>query len=204
MFLLFYFVYYFVIELQYSIVQKANQRSALIKRSFISRNSNNLVRAFKTYVRPLLEYSSTAWSPSYITYINQIESVQRHFTKFLPNCKQLTYATRLTTLKLQSLEHRQLIADLVICYNIIHGQQLLEPANFFILNYSAITRGHPLRISVPLATLNVRQHFFATRVTPIWNSLPTEIVTAPSVHQFRFGLIRTDLTKFLTLPTFYS
>ena len=51
-----------------SIVQKANQRSALIKRSFISRNPSNLVRAFKTYVRPLLEYSSTAWSPSYITY----------------------------------------------------------------------------------------------------------------------------------------
>ena len=132
------------------------------------------------------------------------ESVQRHFTKFLPNCKDLSYATRLTTLKLQSLEHRRLIADLVMCYNIIHGNNCLNPQTFFKLNLSAITRGHPLRISVPLATLNVRQHFYATRVTPIWNSLPTEIVTAPSVHQFKSGLIKTDLSKFLTLPTFYG
>ena len=140
-------------------VRKANQRSALIKRNFISRNPSNLVRAFKTYVPSLLEYSSTAWSPSYMTYINQIKSFQRHFTKFLfavlPNCKYLSYATRLTTFKLQSLKHRRLIADLVMCYNIIHGNNCLNPQIFFILNFSSIARGHPLRISVPLATLNL-------------------------------------------------
>ena len=186
------------------IVQKANKRSALIKRSFISKKTSNLVRSFKTYVRPLLEYSSTAWSPSYITYINQIESVQRHFTKFLPNCKYLSYAPRLTTLKLQSLEHRWMIADLVMRCNIIHDNNCLNPQTFFIRNFSAISRGHPVRISVHLATLNVRQHFYATRVTPIWNSLPTEMVTTPSVHQFKSGIIKTDLSKFLTIPTIYG
>ena len=187
-----------------SIVQKANQRSALIKRSFLSQNSSKLVRAFKTYVRPLLEYSSTTWSPSYVTYINQIESVQRYFTKFPPNCKHLSYASWLTTLKLQSLEHRRLIADLVMCFNIIHGNNCLNPPTFFTLNYSSITRGHPLRISVPLATLNVRQYFFANRVAPIWNSLPTAIVTASSVHQFKSGLSKIDLSKFFNFPTFYG
>ena len=87
-----------------------------------------------------------------------------------------------------------------MCYNIIHGNNCLNPKTFFILNYSAITRGYSLRISVHLATLNVRQHFFATRVTPIWNSLPTEIVTAPSAQQFRYGLIRTDLS--MQIPRF--
>ena len=78
-----------------NITSKANQRAALIRRStFLSRNPTNLIRAFKTYVRPILEYSSTVWSPSYINQINQIESVQRRFTKLIPICSHLSYAER--------------------------------------------------------------------------------------------------------------
>ena len=51
------------------IIPTASQRSALIKHCFLSRNANNLLRAYKTYVRPTLEYASTTWSPSYITQI---------------------------------------------------------------------------------------------------------------------------------------
>ena len=46
------------------IVSRAKQRSSLILRCFLSRNIINLVGAFKTYVRPLVEYASTVWSPS--------------------------------------------------------------------------------------------------------------------------------------------
>ena len=42
-----------------NIVLKANQRSALSKRSFISKNTSNIHRAFRIYVRPILEYAST-------------------------------------------------------------------------------------------------------------------------------------------------
>ena len=143
-----------------NIVLKANQRSALIKRSFLSKNTSNLIRAFKIYVRPILEYASTTWSPSYISQINQIESVQRHFTKSISDLKHLPYTTRLSTLKLQSLEHRRLIADLTMCYNIIHNNNCLNTTTFFTLNTTSITRGHSLRISVPIARLNVRATLF--------------------------------------------
>ena len=42
----------------FEIVKRANQRAALIHRSFLSKNTQNLVLAFKIYVRPLLEYAS--------------------------------------------------------------------------------------------------------------------------------------------------
>ena len=187
-----------------NIVLKANQRSALIKRSFLSKNTSNLIRAFKIYVRPILEYASTTWSPSYISQINQIESVQRHFTKSISDLKHLPYTTRLSTLKLQSLEHRRLIADLTMCYNIIHNNNCLNTTTFFTLNTTSITRGHPLRISVPIARLNVRQHFFAHRVVPIWNSLSTEIVMASSTNQFKSRIKQINLSKFLILPTYYN
>ena len=102
-----------------NIVSKANQCKSLILRSFLSRNPVNLIRAFKVYIRPLLEYASTTWSPSYITDILLLESVQRDFTKRVPGCFHLSYTERLASLKLPTLEHRRLIADLIMVYNIL-------------------------------------------------------------------------------------
>ena len=46
------------------VVRKGHQRANLILRCFVSQNVNLLVRAFVVYVRPLLEYNSSVWSPS--------------------------------------------------------------------------------------------------------------------------------------------
>ena len=41
---------------------RANVRANLIHKCFISRDVFTLMRAFKVYVRPLLEYASCTWS----------------------------------------------------------------------------------------------------------------------------------------------
>ena len=184
------------------IIQTASQRSALIKRCFLSRIANNLLRAYKTYVRPTLEYASTTWSPSYITHIIQIESVQRHFTKTINGHHHLSYGDRLESLKLQSLEHRRLIADLIMCYDIIRGHSCIESSSFFTPNRKTTSRGHPYRLSVPLAKLNVLNHFFSHRSISTWNSLPTELVTSNSIFSFKYLLRKTDLSKFLISATY--
>ena len=80
----------------HGIVALAKQRAALIHRCFLSRNVNNLILAFKTYVRPLLEYAPQVWSPHLSYLIDAIESVQRSFTKRLPGFANLAYAELLT------------------------------------------------------------------------------------------------------------
>jgi hypothetical protein len=45
-----------------NIVHKAHIRARLILRSFSSRDCNFLMKAFVTYVRPLLDYCSSVWS----------------------------------------------------------------------------------------------------------------------------------------------
>jgi len=59
------------------ITAKAHKRALFIHRCFVSRNTDLLVRAFKVYIRTLLEYNSVIWSPSTIQDIEVIESVQR-------------------------------------------------------------------------------------------------------------------------------
>ena len=77
------------------IATKAHKRALLIHRCFVSRNTGLLVRAFKVYVRPLLEYNSVIWSPSTIHDIEAIERVHRRFTKRLHGLHSLPYKLRL-------------------------------------------------------------------------------------------------------------
>ena len=79
-----------------NIVQKASRRCYLIFKSFQSRNTELLVRAFKTYVRPLLEVNSQVWSPHLLKDIRRLEAVQRRFTKKLGGLHTFPYTERLT------------------------------------------------------------------------------------------------------------
>ena len=60
-------------------VHNASVRANLIIRSFVSRDPAILVKAFITYVRPLLEYCTPVWSPHTVGLIRKIESVQKKF-----------------------------------------------------------------------------------------------------------------------------
>jgi len=52
-----------------------------------SRNNDLLAHAFVVYVRPILEYNSVIWLPSLVRDIQQLEKVQRRFTKRLLGMK---------------------------------------------------------------------------------------------------------------------
>ena len=79
------------------IVAKAHSRAYLIRKCFVSRNPPLLMRAFNTYVRPLLEYASSVWSPQYNCLIDKVELVQRRFSKRLPGFSALDYPCLLYT-----------------------------------------------------------------------------------------------------------
>ena len=49
------------------------------------------------------------------------------------------------------------------------------------------TRGNPFKIDTPIAG-SIRSKFFARRVIASWNSLPDQVVTAPSVNSFKSRL----------------
>jgi hypothetical protein len=65
------------------ITRKALVHSCLILKYFRSRSRSLLVKAFCTYVRPLLEHCCSVWSPHHRYLIDKLEGVQRFFTKRL-------------------------------------------------------------------------------------------------------------------------
>jgi len=143
-----------------NVVNVASQRCNLIMRSFITRDTNILERAFITYVKPLLEYNSVIWSPQTITDIRSLEKVQRQFTKRLPCLSGMPYNQHVDTLGLQTLELRRLIMDLVYCYKIVFGLTCLDMNDFLKFSPTQATRGHPYKLFVPFTSRYCTQHFF--------------------------------------------
>jgi len=103
---------------------RTSVRANIIHTCFISRDAFTLIRAFKVYVRPILEYATCTWSPHNIFIIQQVETVQRNFTKRLPGYASLCYKERLSHLDLDCLEMRRLRHDLLYTYKMICSRLL--------------------------------------------------------------------------------
>ena len=82
------------------------RRVEYIRQIYTSRDISMLLRAYTTYVRPLLEYNTVLWFPSLKCDVTAVEKVQRRFTKHLPGFRNLSYAECRSKLNLTTLELR--------------------------------------------------------------------------------------------------
>jgi hypothetical protein len=169
----------------------------MLHKGFRSRSPSLLVKAFVTYVRPIVEYASNVWSPYLLKHIRGIENVQRRFTKRIFSISQLSYSERLAVLGLDTLELRRLRSDLVLYYKIFHGLAHLPrdhlPADLPPSN----TRSGGNRLATHgFSTLSVDNDFFS-RCLSCWNFLPTRIVDSQSVAVFKNSLHSINLSAFL-------
>ena len=65
------------------ICAKANKVLGLIRRTFGPNNSEGVSTAYKTLVRPVLEYGCQVWKPYLVKHNKRIESIQRRATRVI-------------------------------------------------------------------------------------------------------------------------
>ena len=169
-------------------VRKAESVLAAINRTIVSRDSKVYLKLYKQLVRPCLEYATPVWNPHYVRDVQLLENVQRRATRRIGNLNDLSYADRLTSLGLLSLEKRRKIADLVEVYKIVHQKTALKFDHFFDLSNSK-TRGHSLKFSKKFFRLDCRKFFFSQRVIDVWNNLPGHVTSCSSVSLFKRSII---------------
>lgn len=88
----------------FMITKKAKSLIYLIRKAFGILTPEMVVKIFKTYIRPLLEYAFQIWSPYFIKDIVLLEKVQRSFTKLPKDLKSKPYEDRLKVLRLTSMK----------------------------------------------------------------------------------------------------
>ena len=129
------------------IVKKASSKTAQILENFSYRSKQVLVPLFKTLVRPVLEYVNNAWNSNQRYNIDEIEAVQKRFTKKIPEVKKLTYEERLNRIKLPSLEYRRFRGYLIETYKIAHNLYDKDSVNTLLkFRTNSRLRGHSFTI----------------------------------------------------------
>ena len=165
-------------------VSKAKSCLFWFLRNTLSRDPDVMVRAYKSIVRPHLEYCAQVWSPkarhgNWGT-ILEIEDVQRTFTRMVSGMDGLSYEERLKKLKLTTLFERRMRGDLIETYKILNKKT----------NYGA----HFFNLSTRTSNLvakpgNVKNNdFFSDRVIHFYNKLPQVLKSKESVNSFKNNL----------------
>ena len=91
----------------------------LIRRTFKFLDIPMFLPLYKAIVRSHLDSCISVWAPYKIEQIKQVERVQRLATKMIPGLKGLSYAQRLTKLKLPTLLYRRIRGDLIETFKIL-------------------------------------------------------------------------------------
>ena len=104
-----------------AVAQKGQRLVGMCFRGIRSRDPVFLMRVYRAYILPVLSYASPIWTPYLRQDVDELESVQRRFTKRLAGMKNCSYGTRLRKLSLLSLESQREYTDLITVYKLIHG-----------------------------------------------------------------------------------
>lgn len=165
-------------------VNKANQIWGTIKRTFKHMNSYIFKKLFCAHVRSHLEYAIQFWAPYLRKDVNQIESVQRRATKYIPGYKDRSYTQILKDLDLPTLAYRRLRGSMIEVYKIFNTYDKEVTAK--LITRETSTRGHNYKIFTKAAKRHhPKHHSFHHRIVNPWNSLPVEVVNSPTLDTFK-------------------
>ena len=169
------------------VAAKCNQLIGQVRRSFICKESELMLKIYKIYILPHLEYACSVWNPSNKGDITMIESIQRRFTRIIEGTSNLSYEERLIALELPSLEDRRRYLDLVETFRILNGFDVVDHEIFTVHKIvDRVTRtSGKINLSVERSRTEVRNTFFTNRAAREWNKLPSEFQEMKNLDEFR-------------------
>ena len=87
-------------------IKKAKKKIGWICRAFMSRDAFFMKKIYIAQVRPILDYCVQLWGPVEGPLMDKLEKVQYHFTNLIPELRNFDYKTRLSKLKMLSVQRR--------------------------------------------------------------------------------------------------
>ncbi|XP_076439270.1 uncharacterized protein LOC143278120 [Babylonia areolata] len=167
---------------------KANKTLGFMRRNIKVSSRKIKEMAYKSFVRPILEYASSIWDPHTEQNISKFEAVQRRAARFVMRRFHNTSSptAMLEELKWPSLQDRRRTARLFMLYK-IHNDLVstegikasLRPAP------PRRRRGHDQQFTIPpQCRTQDRQQAFLPRTIKDWNKLPQDVVEAKTIDTF--------------------
>ena len=170
-----------------AICSKASKTLGFLRRNLKVSSRNIKERAYKAFVRPVLEYASSVWDPSTQKHIDKLESVQRRAARFVLNRYHNTSSVgqMIKTLGWQSLEQRRKISRLSMLFKIKNDLAHCPIINSKLVPLPARQRrSHNKQFQLITCRTQYRGSSFLPRTVRDWNGLPVEVVDAATLDTF--------------------
>ena len=177
-------------------VKKANSVLFLLGKAFSRIHPVAFSKLYKTFVRPILEFGNSIWTPVLQRDIHLLESVQRKATRRPFGRVRPQYHERLSLMQLTTLSDRRIRGDLITTF-----QALTNPISpirqLYMMNLDPRLRGHKFKLQKQKFYTTPRQVFLTNRVFNSWNMLPIEVIQSQSLQVFkkRYDHYRAQTTQ---------
>lgn len=169
------------------IQNKAMRKLGYLKRSLRQSTEEIKLLAYKTFIRPILEYASVVWDPFTEANISKLESVQRKSVRFIFNSYSWRTSPTLLLQKanLESLKIRRHRNRLKYMYLIYHDNLRIKKDLYIEQVIRRATRGnHSKKVKEFACKTDCFSNSFFPRTIREWNRLSASIVEKPTVQSF--------------------
>ena len=177
---------------------------AWILRTFKSRSPDLMLTTWKSLVLPILDYCSQLWSPQWKGDIQQIEEIQKSFTRKIPLPGRENYWSRLNSLHLYSLERRRERYRIIYIWKILEGMvpNLTVEKNQVKTTTSLRSGRHcvipPISTSASTRINSLREGSLCINGAKLFNLLPKHVRDISGVE---LPVFKKELDAFLaTIP----
>lgn len=183
---------------------KANKILGCLRRNLWFCSKPVKETAYKSLVRPILEYASTAWGPHYQGDIQKLEAVQRKAARFcMGDYHQKSSVTKmLNELGWETLESRRKTARLTMMHKIVNGHVGINKDDHLVLNTEQRTRKCNHTNFKPIyGRLDVYKKSYFPRTIHEWNKLDNYAVERTTIDTFKKYIVTGKKTGPQTTDT---
>lgn len=166
---------------------KANKALWCLRRNLAIATPEIKSLAYKTLVRPVIEYSKIVWDPYTVTNCNKLEKIQRLASRFIFNKYSHVHSpTKLCELaNLPTFESRTKYERLKFLFQIIHNCVKIRKSEYFEISSTESSRHrHSMYIPNPSVKNDCFKYSFFPRAIKDWNILPDSAVSSMSLNEF--------------------
>lgn len=172
-----------------SIAKRGNRISAFMYRNLKGCPQKVITHCYKGIVRPIMEYASPIWDPSFQNLQDELELVQRRSARrILGDFSPKSSVTEmLKKLELPTLKQRRKIDKVALVYKIKH--KLIDiPSDKYLPAPLRPNPKRPNNIQIPNSKKSFHKNSFFPSGIRLWNSLPPQAHSAPSLPSFKAAL----------------
>jgi len=175
---------------------KARGTAHSLSRALVSKDARTWASLYRTFVRPHIEYASSAWIPHLASHLTTLGTVQRWFTRQIPGIGRLNQDERESECGLEPVASRIRRGIVIETFKSKAGFSGVQYDMLQPIAHEYDTRGREAgNFTHVKPKKDVRKFSFSAIAPILWDDVNAETRSARSVNGFKNGYDRMNISK---------